>query len=433
MKKLCDKLPGMSEYQTFEHDPAAIERAAIILNDHEKIFIDAAIVFQQAAQATEDKYNQARPRSILPSGHDLIDIKHVIYGQLSENALSLFNHPDATDEERYQLSQVINWSIDTLVKVDENDSVKVKSRKRMINNQRVPYAMHPLISVPYFMRAHGLGNNALSLALAFTHDSQEEGILLDITPDGKVIGSQIESPDIKAEFPELGEKLAIGIPSLTESLHGEVEEYYGEENHLTKIQDFISSARQTYPDFFLDFDKHPRAEGFITRAYVHDLVEYGGLAIQIQSIVRALQEKGENDLAISIIEVEFGDRMSDLSDMERLLDKYDENYPNMTRHIVMARISRMRNMYDKLNTLIQESGYQEHFKEALIGFPAIAYAKLKEINAQLKQKGVPEITSSDIEEFYKGIFNPLQTMTDEFMSEFIEYKVSNILGIPEKN
>lgn len=330
---------------------------------------------------------------------------------------------DASEPERLQLFKVFSWSFNRMKDrsaCEEGVEFRIKARGA-IGGEEMPYPAHTHLDVPFCMRMLGLPLDELSLALAACHDTFEEGIGIQVMLD-KLDVRRVDLNELVSRFSEghLGTSLAVGIAALTESRYVDIVLALPEESILS----FEAQARLHRGDItvFRGWDR------VLTKIHLQDPLVFGGLALQVCETVRSLVAMaGTAPLALarSILEVELGDRVSDMATLERQLDYYSAD-PSFARYRTIAYASRLLNMQEKVTAAAALlSG--PSLDAPLSAYREVLRAKLEEISDRLSVLGERRIDERSLREFHEEVFRPIQERADEALHPHIETKVSGFL------
>lgn len=309
----------------------------------------------------------------------------------------------------------------------DNGEIAPRIRLGRINGKSIPYSLHTHVDLEVFINLLGLGEKPFTHLLGEGHDLQEEGLIFGrnhelVAVDPKYLIDKFSEENI-------GLKLAIGIPILTESeyeIMGKAIPGIGSyKDHPAVNKVFIEALTNYY-----------NQENYIKQIVLENPFKFGGLAVQIKKAVEKLitssslkLNKDELlELANSIVSVELTDRMSDMSDIERIVEKYGKKYPGYSRFSTIYYACRMLNMYEKLTSSIELLKANDFYKEAKETYLDILEVKITDVNEKLKGIGEKPISTDELFTFYKDTFKPMQEIADKMADSFIEEKTNEILA-----
>ena len=317
-------------------------------------------------------------------------------------------------------------------KVLKSGKYELKTRLGKMDGLPVAYATHTHADLENFMISYFSNSPNEAFSLAVGHDLNEEG--LRVSPVGG--SGEVDPKYLTNKFPnnKLGLKLAIGIPTLTETK---------KDGLKACIQKSTMDAyRKSGPVVDLQrefFALCPDSKGKITSAIYHSPMEYGGLALQIKRVIEKLKAMSDSSdtkshltademklLAKCMIEVELTDRMSEMAELERFIIN-KSNSPRFARIKTLLNSCKMLNMFEKLSGSIELLGDEEYFQPALNGYLATLKVKLTEVNRMLDTLGEQPVSDDELVKFYYSRFKPVQEQADLALSGFIEAKTDLIL------
>lgn len=308
----------------------------------------------------------------------------------------------------------------------DNGEIAPRIRLGRINGKSIPYSLHTHVDLEVFINLLGLGEKPLTHLLGEGHDLQEEGLRFGINHDLVEVDPKYLIDKFSEE--NIGLKLAIGIPVLTESEYEIMEKaipdigLYKEHSLVGKV---FNEALSSYSN----------QEDYVKQIVLQNPFKFGGLAVQIKKAVEKIVASPSSklskdellDLANSIVSVELTDRMSDMSDLERIVEKYGKKYPNYSRFSTIHYACRMLNMYEKLTSSIELLKADDFYKEAKEAYLDILEVKITDVNEKLKGIGENPISTNELFNFYRDTFKPMQEIADRIADSFLEEKTNKIL------
>jgi hypothetical protein len=330
---------------------------------------------------------------------------------------------DAIHNNRNQFNQIRKafcWAFKSLVSVDSKNQIAIKDR-----SLKMPYAVHTHVDVPYAIACIIRGvPDSLTLAVSCTHDSKEEGkfIVWDEI-ERTAIACDFDASKLKGIFPNdnLGTRLAISIPTLTESTFDEMKSYCDVPKLIKKVNAILEEAGESIvSEDNLKYHKF----------YVKDPLVFGGLALQIQSVVENLLvgPNKDEDLAFSIVITEIADRISDVSSLEYYFNYQSEFGPQAARRRVMCLYGRIHNMLDKLSQtqqLFESADKKNLIDNGLKFLQALLEEKIDILKDLFPEVPLAKITKEQLAE-HQNLLNLIQPIVDSHMKPFVENKSQNI-------
>lgn len=334
--------------------------------------------------------------------------------------------PLATDlaDPESRLFRVFGWSLNRMKEAgDEPDRLLRMITRGSLDDLKLPYGMHTHLDVPLAISALGFAPSELTLAFAFSHDTFEEGSFnQQLVGEGNERRLQTQSLDLKALAhifgPQFGNALALGIQMLTESEYEEIEAQVPHD----QIQQYISEAERFVhrPD---EMRSIPRK--WDQKYHFEDPLVFGGLALQISKSVGLLPET----LLRAIVEAEMGDRLSDISDMERFFVSHADS-PMVARYRFLLYSSRMLNMLDKLSKVaatVNDIKWQADFERASRRYRQLLWLKIESLNVSLMRFEIMPISKFEMADFYHNRFREIQRRADDVMDPFLERKITGLV------
>jgi hypothetical protein len=358
-----------------------------------------------------------------------------------------------------EFERAFEWNFDRLKKLEQGSAgprVGIARRFGDIDGLSIPYPIHTHVDVPFAMSQAGLLKTSLALYVAFAHDSIEEGRNLIYNLDEQASLVEVSAENFKDFFPDgqLGDRVAIGVRALTESSFARMSAVIGHEK-ISELYELSVESRRSALGRFPDRDWR------IDKIYIEDPMVFGGLATQIPVVARCLMEKDSfsvltrfsleerQELIVSIIATEIGDRLSDMASLEGDIDWFfdeanirtEKSSPEESESAIKEALDfatfkisaytcRLLNMHEKLSEAVRvlPEEVQGQFAEGLELYLGTLYAKITEIDTTLKGYGHQGLSIASLQHFFEEEFRPFQQKAEEVFGGFVQQKVESIIS-----
>lgn len=438
--KLEELLDHANRLSPWDDEDDLLARAKEILSERMEILRLSQPAMSKAAAEIGAEYNiQTRQQGYEGLSYESVNrIFRDTIERLPENAQKIWgdlqNDPDI---ESNPMFKVFTWAFNRMKQIQgEQELIQMRNRGTL-DGDKMPYASHSHIDVPYCMHALGFQETKLSVALAASHDTYEEGNGIRVEATGINL-RELDLKQLLQRFPDenLGRMLAVGIQTLTESEYTDLALTLP----VDDLDGYQQIARLVHEDETARFEGQDR---WITKMHQQDPLVFGGLAVQVAMTIDKLGQRaamGGSDpmsaqemyeLAAGIAKVELGDRLSDISTIDRQLDMFP-NDPEFARYKIMAYAARMLNMHEKIQSAVDRAlpaEMQAEFAPAFDRYVGVLANKLIEINDRLEQAGVAPISAEAFSDMQSTVFRPIQDAADAVTREFLEAKVDRYMQL----